>query len=903
MLLEAGRVVSRDRLVDALWGESPPKAATTSLQVYVHGLRQALGAERIETHGVGYSVRTEPGELDLEQFDRLVERGRRALEGDRPADAAEDLRRALELWHGPALADLAGEPIAETQTGRLEDLRLRAVELRNDSELALGRHDALLTELESLVAEHPYRERLREQHILALYRSGRQKEALDAYRDARSALLDELGVEPRPALRELERAILQHDPSLAAPQSQPRTEWHLPTPPTPLVGRHLEVAAVAALLRRDDVRLVTLTGPGGTGKTRLSLAVAEELAPELGDGAAFVDLAAVQDASLLGSTIAHVLGLEEGEEPLSGAVAERLRARSVLLVLDNLEQLLPATTFIAELLAAAPRLLVLATSRAPLRLSAEHVYPVPPLPTPATDVFEELAANDAVRLFVARARAADPAFELTDESARHVAEICRRLDGLPLAIELAAARTSLLSSDAIASRLEQSLELLTEGARDLPERQQTLRATLDWSHGLLSGPEQALFARLAVFSGGWTIDAVEAVCSDDDSDVLATTGSLLDESLLRRDDDARLGMLETIREYAAERLDLSGEGGELRRRHAAYFVQVAEAGDSELTRSDELRVHERLESEHDNFRAALAWSQSAGAADVELALAAALARFWLIRGHLAEGRRWLEDALTRDPGQQPETCAKALRGLAVLAIKHRDYPDARRFLDESIELSRGLGDTASEIRSMLSLGVVAVDTHDLEEAKRLNEETLQLARETGDRRVVATAINNLSDLALVEGDYESAARLAEESLTEARELGHREGAVLALLNLAQAKLFLRRPDEAARALEEALGLAVELGYRESIAYALEGCAAIAAERDDPVCAARVIGAAEALLDAIGSSLDQAATERHELTLTALREHLGDQLLAELRQQGRVLTVDEASAEATAVLIG
>ena len=237
----------------------------------------------------------------------------------------------------------------------------------------------------------------------------------------------------------------------------------------------------------------------------------------------------------------------------------------------------------------------------------------------------------------------------------------------------------------------------------------------------------------------------------------------------------------------------------------------------------------------------------------------------------------------------------------MLPPKHRDYPDARRFLDESIALSGEFGDTASRLRSMLSLGVVAVDTHDLEEAKRLNEETLELARDTGDRRVVATAINNLSDLALVEGEYESAARLAEESLTEARELGHRESAVLALLNLAQANLFLQRLDEAARSLEEALGLAVELGYRESIAYALEGCAAIAAERDDPICAARVIGAAEALLDAIGSTLDQAATERHELTLNELREHLGDQLLAELRQQGRVLSVDEASAEATAVL--
>jgi predicted ATPase/DNA-binding SARP family transcriptional activator len=889
--------------VDALWGDLPPKAAINSLQVYVHGLRQALGAERIETHGAGYRMRTEPGELDLDRFSRLVERGRRSLADGHAADAAEDLRQALELWLGPPLADLGGEPIAEAEAARLDDLRLQALELRNESELALGRHGELVAELEALIADQPYRERLREQYVLALYRSGRQKEALDAYREARSALLDELGVEPGPALRELERGILRHDASLSAPEQQPRTEWHLPVPPTPLVGRRLEVAAVAGMLRREDVRLVTLTGPGGTGKTRLALAVAEELAPGLRDGAAFVDLAAVRDATLLGPTIAHALGLQEGEEPLARVVAERLRTQSVLLVADNLEQLLPGTVFIAELLAAAPRLLVLATSRSPLRLSAEHVYPVPPLPTPLlaeSPTFEELAANDAVRLFVARARAVDPAFELTEEGAHDVAEICRRVDGLPLAIELAAARSDLLSTDAMAQRLGQSLELLTEGARDLPVRQQTLRATLDWSHELLSPAERTLFARLAVFSGGCTTDAVEAVCVDVDTDVLSTTASLLDESLLRRDDDGRLGMLETIREYALERLELSGEADEVRRRHADYFVRLAEAADRELTGPDQVGVHERLEREHDNFRGALAWAQRTEASDIELVLAAALARFWYIQGHLVEGRRWLEDALSRDPGQLPAVRTQALRGAAVLAIKHGDHADAERFLEESLRLSRERGDTASMIRSMLSLGVVAVATGDFERAKRLNQETLALARLSGDGRVVVTTINNLSDLALVEGEYEAAARFARESLAEARELGHRESAVLALLNLGQASLYLHRLDDAAEALAEALRVGVELGYREAIGYALEGFASLAAERRDPVRSARILGAAEALLEAIGASLDRAASERHDLTLEALRQLLSDPELARHRQDGRALSVEKAGEEALAV---
>ena len=376
---------------------------------------------------------------------------------------------------------------------------LVALELLGDAELELGNHDAVLAQIEQLIAEQPYRERLREQWILALYRAGRQKDALDAYRSTRSLLIEELGVEPGAALQELERAVLRQDPSLAGPaRSSPASR--LPSAPTPLVGRRLEVAAVAASLRRDDVRLVTLTGPGGVGKTRLALAVAEELATELPDGVVFVDLAPVSDAALVADLIAESLDVAEGEEDAVAAAAHRLRGRSPLVVIDNFEHVLAAGPNVSALLAASSGLRILVTSRVPLRLSGEHEYPVP-----------TLAPTDAVELFSQRATALDPAFVVSGTNATSVGEVCRRLDGLPLAIELAAARTRVLSPAALAERLAQALELLTEGARDLPERQRTLRATIDWSYRLLDEAERSLLARLSVFAGGVTLESAEAV--------------------------------------------------------------------------------------------------------------------------------------------------------------------------------------------------------------------------------------------------------------------------------------------------------------------------------------------------------------------------------------------------------
>jgi predicted ATPase len=591
------------------------------------------------------------------------------------------------------------------------------------------------------------------------------------------------------------------------------------------------------------VRLLTLTGPGGTGKTRLALQAAADLLEEFEDGVFFVALAALTDPALVVSTVARTLGVtESGDRPLIEGVKDYLGDKGVLLLLDNFEQVLEAAPLAGELLSA-PSLKVLATSRIPLGIYGENEYTVPPLSVPdpkRLPGLEALSHYEAVRLFIERATAAKADFAVTSDNAPAIAEICARLDGLPLAIELAAARVKLLPPKAMLGRLGRRLKLLTGGARDLPERQRTLRGAIEWSHTLLDEGEKTLFARMAVFAGGRTLEAIEAVCDAEGPlpvDTFEGVSSLLDKSLLRQEegpeDEPRFVMLETIHEYARERLVESGEAEEIGRAHTEYFLALAEEAEPELTGANQVLWMDRLEAEHDNFRVALARSLETGEAESALRIGGALWRFWNVRGYFSEGRRWLGTGLSEGGTAPSSVKARASLGLGYLELRQGDYVRAVEDLEASLSLYREVGDRRGEAYALCFLGWIALDRSELQRAEALLEESLALSRAAGTPRDVSVALNALAMLHVYRGAYASATAMQEESLSLAREASDVQIIAILTYNIGFAAAITAEYERAEAFIREAQELFREVGDRGMAPLAKSRLGFLALSRNDP----------------------------------------------------------------------
>jgi predicted ATPase/class 3 adenylate cyclase len=687
---------------------------------------------------------------------------------------------------------------------------------------------------------------------------------------------------------------------------------NLPRQPTPFLGREREVGEVVDLLRTDNVQLLTLIGPGGTGKTRLALQAAAESLDDFAAGVYFVPLASLSDPELVLPTMATTLGIrEEGGQPLQERLQEYLATKQLLLVLDNVEHLVAAAPQVGDLLSTAPGLTVLVTSRVPLRLRAEREYAVSPLGLPRRKpppTLEQLSQFEAVRLFIERAQAVKADFAIDNATAPTVAEICWRLDGLPLAIELAAARIRMLPPQAMLSRLEHRLPMLTGGARDAPERQRTLRNTIAWSYDLLQPDDQTLFRRLAMFAGGATFEAIEAVANPDGSlDVFGGLERLLEQSLLRQveglEGEPRFSMLETIREFGLEQLDAKREVVEAQGRHAAFFLALAEEAKPKLRGPEQGGWLARLDVEHDNLRTTLGWTLE-HEPGVALRLGAALAWFWIHRGQLAEGRSWLERALAVCPDPTP-TRVEALHGAGGLAGYMGDYAQDIAWQEASLTLARDLHDRSGEAWALLELGVIAL--YDADAAKRLGqsgesltEASLRAFRELDDPMGAAAALNNLGYYAYTHGDLARADAQLTEALPLARAAGERLllGMVLDSLGaVAQARNDL---EAAVTLYREALVLAYESGTWPTLWLALRALASVAAAWGRSETAARLWGAADRLGEVPNSTPPPEELARHQHAIATARAQLGEGPFAAAWEAGRVQSLEEAVAEALAV---
>jgi predicted ATPase/DNA-binding SARP family transcriptional activator len=903
LLVHPGEVVSYDRLLEELWDGDPPATARHTLQGYAHRLRRTLGPDawRLTTRPPGYQLKVSTGELDAQRFQDLATAGRRALVRDDPQAAADQLAAGLGLWRGPLLADLDEVAALEPERARLEALRLTALEDRIEADLALGGHGGLVSELEALLADHPYRERLWGQLMLALYRSDRQADALQAFHRARQVLDEELGIEPSRWLRRRQEQILLQDAALEVPDPTPppRPQHHLPAQRTSFIGRRRELAELQGLLQTH--RLICVTGPPGSGKTRLAVEVAASLLEAFPHGAWVVSLAEVADPELVRSAVATALGIPElPERPAAQALTDHLRSRRLLLVLDNFEHLLPAAVVAAQLLDAAPGLRVLATSRTPLRLSGEQEYPLAPLPLPQPDAPADVLGNDALALFADRASAVDPHFVLGADNAPLIAEVVARLDGLPLAIELAAARLRLFPLDELARRLSPAVPLLTGGPVDHAARQRTLRDAIAWSDQLLGPADRALFRRLGVFQGGFTLQAAEAVAHGPlVTDLVAGIATLVEGSLLGRPVEpgrARFWMLETIREYALEQLRAAGEDDAIGGRHAHYYATLVEQAEPKLTGVDQARWLDQLEAEHANLQVALRWASQTGDTEMALLLAARLWRFWQLRGHFAEGRRWLEEVLAAE-GPASMARAKALIGLAGLCYWQGDWDAAEAAYGHARELAKGLEDWWLELEALFGLAfTLACHRGELQAAAPIEQQFQAIIDEHPEPLAIGLGLATSQMMRLFAGDLDGSRSYGEQCLAGTRALGERWYESQILRTLALTSMLQGRYQQAEGELRECLDVALELGDMVGVALDLDrlGQAAVALGR--PERAVVLAAAADRLRESVGGGLTvESGRWATEHPRDAARRLLTDSEIDRAWAQGRTMGLEDSVA--------
>ena len=810
LALHVGRAVPADQLVDALWGEAPPPAVRNGLQGLVSKLRRALGSTGlVSMRGGGYALELASEAIDVRRYELLVAKGRAAA-GDDPAQAITILTEADLLWRGDALAEFTYEEFASADIVRLSELRLAAVEERLDMELQLGRHQGVIGELESLVSANPLRERPRGLLMTALYRAGRQADALRIYREGRLVLAEQLGLEPGPELRQLEAAILAQVPSLDAPvvEDHGTATWTgsrstIPESLTPLVGRDEELRDLTQLL--DEHRFITLVGPGGVGKTRLALEAARARSGVLTFGGCLVELAPVGDPAGVGAAITSALDL-----PDPSRLAEMIGERELLILLDNCEHVIATAAEVAEgLLRRCPNLRLLATSREGLRVGGETIWPVPPL-----------AADDAVQLFAARARAAGGRLELSADVLPIVSEICARLDGLPLAIELAAARTRAFPVAQILSRLTDRFRLLTGGSRTALPRQQTLRSVVDWSYELLFDDEQRVFERLSVFPGGCDLATAEAVCGDEHlpgTDVEDIIHALVDKSLLipaPRGDEPRVAQLQTLAQYGREKLAERGDAARIRNAMAAHYGRLC-AGSAAAYIGDQQRTWLRaIDQEQDNLRAALEWAVANDDAETALAIAGGASWPHWLAGTAIEGKRWLDDAFACGGEASDTTRALALTGRGLIEFQLGAPQRVEADLEAALATFRDHGEVASIILTYSFYAEVAAVRGDTDEARKRRSAALAFYLTLPDDPFVTAArAYSHAKLGLLDGDLARAERCYREAAEGFARIDRPMMLSMCLDVVADFDERAGNSRAAIKRLEEAVALSDELGLR------------------------------------------------------------------------------------------